>query len=207
MPYSDAFPKEKAAAIKAIALDEALPEGHLRLAYAAMNLDWDWATEGKELKRALELIQTLADVRWLLQLSGTYGPHLQKHFEMQVALQRDPISNRGFQTSALLYDYARQYDQALLQMQRASALQHEPAELIYALAVIYVEEGSMRRRFSSFRSGRSTPCPGPYGERVRSHGTRGGSARDDLRTAKARAKHRHRKIRNRIGLCRAGEKG
>ena len=59
MPYSEAFPKEKAAAIKAIALDEALPEGHVQLAHAAMNLDWDWATEGKEFKRASSSIQTL----------------------------------------------------------------------------------------------------------------------------------------------------
>ena len=50
-----AFPKEKAEATKAIALDEALPEGHAELADAAMSLDWDWATHGKELKRALAL--------------------------------------------------------------------------------------------------------------------------------------------------------
>ena len=152
MPYSDAFPKEKAAAIKAIALDEALPEGHLRLAYAAMNLDWDWATEGKELKRALELNPNSADVRWSY---SSYLEHMgripEAISEMQVALQLDPISSRGFQTSALLYYYARQYDQALLQMQRASALQHEPAELIYALAVIYVEKGMYEEAIQQFQ--------------------------------------------------------
>ena len=152
MPYSEAFPKEKAAAIKAIALDEALPDGHVALARAAMNLDWDWATEGKEFQRALELNPSSADVRWAysgyLEHMGRLSEALS---EMQVALQLDPISSRGFQTSALLYYWARQYDQALLQMQRASALPHDPAELIYALAVIYVEKGMYEEAIEQFR--------------------------------------------------------
>jgi len=48
MAYSEAFPKQKAEALKAIELDDALPEGHVERANAAMNLDWDWATQGKE---------------------------------------------------------------------------------------------------------------------------------------------------------------
>ena len=97
MPYSEAFPKEKAAAIKAIALDEALPEGHVQLAHAAMNLDWDWATEGKEFKRALELNPNSAPVRWAysfyLERMGRLPEAIS---ELQLALQLDPISSRAF---------------------------------------------------------------------------------------------------------------
>jgi tetratricopeptide (TPR) repeat protein len=152
MPYSEAFPKEKAAAIKAIALDEALPEGHVALAHAAMNLDWDWATEGKEFKRALDLNPNSADVHW--SYSG-YLEHMgrlpEAISEMQRALQLDPISSRAFQASAFVYYNARQYDQALLQMQRASALHHEPLELIYALGVIYVEKGMYEEAIQQFQ--------------------------------------------------------
>jgi TolB-like protein len=141
MPYSEAFPKEKAAAIRAIALDEALPEGHVQLAHAAMYLDWDWATEGREFKRALDLNRNSAPVRW------AYSNYLERMgllpeaiSQLQLALQLDPISSRAYHNSAFGYYYARQYDQALLQMQHASALHHEPAELIFPLAVIYVEK-------------------------------------------------------------------
>ena len=141
MPYSEAFPKEKAAAIKAIALDEALPEGHVQLAHAAMNLDWDWATEGKEFKRALDLNANSAPVRWAysnyLERMGRLPEALS---QLQLALQLDPISSRAYHNTAFGYYYARQYDQALLQMQHAAALHHEPAELIFPLAVIYVEK-------------------------------------------------------------------
>jgi TolB-like protein/thioredoxin-like negative regulator of GroEL len=152
MPYSEAFPKEKAAAIKAIALDEALPEGHVQLAQAAMDLDWDWATEGKEFKRALELNPNSAAVRW------AYSNYLERMgrlpeaiSELQLALQLDPISSRAYHNTAFGYYFARQYDQALLQMQHASALRHEPAELIFPLAVIYVEKGMYDEAIQQFQ--------------------------------------------------------
>jgi TolB-like protein/tetratricopeptide (TPR) repeat protein len=152
MPYSEAFPKEKAAAMKAIALDEALPEGHVQLAQAAMDLDWDWATEGKEFERALELNPNSAAVRW------AYSNYLERMgrlpeaiSELQLALQLDPISSRAFHSSAFVYYYARQYDQALLQMQHAGALPHEPAELTFPLAVIYVEKGMYEEAIQQFQ--------------------------------------------------------
>ena len=152
MPYSEAFPKEKAAAIKAIALDEALPEGHVQLAHAAMNLEWDWATEGKEFKRALELNPNSAPVRW------AYSNYLERMgrlpeaiSELQLALQLDPLSSRAYHNTAFGYYFARQYDQALLQMQHASALRHEPAELIFPLAVIYVEKGMYQEAIQQFQ--------------------------------------------------------
>jgi len=49
------------------------------------------------------------------------------------------------------YGYARQYDQALLQMQHASALRHEPAELIFPLAVIYVEKNMYQEAIQQFQ--------------------------------------------------------
>jgi TolB-like protein/lipopolysaccharide biosynthesis regulator YciM len=152
MPYSEAFPKEKAAAMKAIALDEALPEGHVQLAHAAMNLDWDWSTEEKEFTRALELNPNSAPVRW------AYSNYLERMgrlreaiSELQLALQLDPISSRAFHNSAFGYYYARQYDQALLQMQHASALHHEPEELTFPLAVIYVEKGMYDEAIQQFQ--------------------------------------------------------
>jgi TolB-like protein/thioredoxin-like negative regulator of GroEL len=152
MPYSEAFPNAKAAAIKAIALDEALPEGHVRLAHAAMNLDWDWATEGKEFRRALELNPNSAPVRW------AYSNYLERMgrlreaiSQLQLALHLDPISSRAFHNTAFGYYYARQYDQALLQMQHASALRHEPGELFFPLAVIYVEKGMYDEAIQQFQ--------------------------------------------------------
>jgi TolB-like protein/tetratricopeptide (TPR) repeat protein len=152
MPYSEAFPNAKAAAIKAIALDEALPEGHVELAHAAMNLDWDWATEGKEFKRALDLNPNSAPVRWAYSNYLERMGHVPEAIsQLQLALQLDPISSRAFHNTAFGYYYARQYDQALLQMQHAAALHHEPGELIFPLAVIYVEKGMYDEAIQQFQ--------------------------------------------------------
>ena len=51
---SDNLPKAKAAAKKALELDDALAEAHAALAYAAF-FDWDWTSAEREFKRAIEL--------------------------------------------------------------------------------------------------------------------------------------------------------
>src|SRR5438876_11074354 len=52
---SDSFPKAKAAARKALELDDTLAEAHAALAYAVFLADWDWPSTEREFKRAIEL--------------------------------------------------------------------------------------------------------------------------------------------------------
>lgn len=55
MPSKNALSHAKAAALKAIELDDALAEPHASLAFIAETYEWDWATAEREYKRALEL--------------------------------------------------------------------------------------------------------------------------------------------------------
>jgi TolB-like protein len=54
LPPSDTLPKAKAAAMKALELDDTLAEAHAALAYATF-FDWDWPSAEREFKRAIEL--------------------------------------------------------------------------------------------------------------------------------------------------------
>src|SRR5262249_9739791 len=54
LPPVDALPKAKAAAQKALEIDEKLAEAHAALGYAAF-FDWDWVSAEREFKRAIEL--------------------------------------------------------------------------------------------------------------------------------------------------------
>ena len=142
MPYTQAFPKQKSEAIKAIELDDDLPEGHVELASAALNLDWDWGTQEREFKRALALNPNSAPVRW------AYANHLERLGriaeaidESKAALELDPVSSRAYMNSAFSYYFAHQYDVALAQMQRASELPHTMMELTFPLGDIYAEKG------------------------------------------------------------------
>ena len=52
---SEAFPKAKANARKALELDEGLAEAHVSLAYSALVYDWNYAEAEKEFRKAIEL--------------------------------------------------------------------------------------------------------------------------------------------------------
>ncbi|WP_353072093.1 TPR end-of-group domain-containing protein [Tunturiibacter gelidiferens] len=152
MPYSEAFPWQKTEAIKAIQLDDALPEGHVELANAAMNLDWDWSTQGNEFKRALELNPSSAQVRWAYSSYLERMGHIAEAIsESKVALQLDPVSSRTSINSAWNYYFARQYDKSLAQMQRVSELQNSPSEIAFPLGVIYVEKGMYEEAIQKFQ--------------------------------------------------------
>src|SRR5207302_4750783 len=54
-PSKDTLSRAKAAALKAIELDDTLAEAHASLAFIAETHEWDWARAEREYKRALEL--------------------------------------------------------------------------------------------------------------------------------------------------------
>ena len=58
----EVMPKAKAAAMKAIELDDSLAEAHASLGYVKLNFDWDWPGAEGEFRRALELNPNLASV-------------------------------------------------------------------------------------------------------------------------------------------------
>jgi TolB-like protein/Tfp pilus assembly protein PilF len=142
MPYTEAFSLQKSEALKAIALDDSRPEPHLELGIAAMNQSWDWATESRELQRALELNANAANVHWAYaNYLDRVGRSSEAVAEAKLALQLDPVSSRSFMNTAFIYYFDRQYDQALTQMQKAAALHAEPVEILFPLGDIYVEKG------------------------------------------------------------------
>jgi serine/threonine protein kinase/tetratricopeptide (TPR) repeat protein len=55
LPPNETLPKAKAAAMKALELDETLGEAQAALAFAAWFYDWDWPTAEREFKAAIKL--------------------------------------------------------------------------------------------------------------------------------------------------------
>ena len=117
---SEAAPKAKAAALKAVALDDAIAEAHYALACVRAWSDWDWAGAEPEFKRAIELNPSFPDAR-------AYYSHYLMIMErpkealpqMERALELDPF-NVLFQTIyAIDLLYLRRYDDAIAQARRA----------------------------------------------------------------------------------------
>jgi TolB-like protein/Tfp pilus assembly protein PilF len=150
--YAEAFAQQKAAAQKAIELDDSRPEPHLELGFAAMNQDWDWGTQNKEFRRALELNPNSAAVHWAYAnyLSRVRLPE-DAVAEAKRALQLDPVSSRSYMRLSFVYYYARQYDDALAQVERAIALHPDPLEVAFPLSIIHVEKRQFDKAIQDFQ--------------------------------------------------------
>ena len=89
----EAFPKAKAAAIKALELDSTLSEAHNSLAFCFDAFDWDFESAAREFRRAIELNPGYATAHhwyaWHLSLMGQYDEAIA---EMRKAKNLDPLS-------------------------------------------------------------------------------------------------------------------
>jgi tetratricopeptide (TPR) repeat protein len=93
MTPKEAYPKAKAAALKALELDSSLGEAHNSLAFVLDGYDWDLDAGGKEFRRAIELNPGYATAHhwyaWHLALLGRYDEAIA---EMKRAESLDPLS-------------------------------------------------------------------------------------------------------------------
>jgi tetratricopeptide (TPR) repeat protein len=152
MPYAAAFSLQESEALKAIALDDTNPEPHIYLADAALDERWDWDTEEKELKRALEINANASNAHWAYAFFlSRIGLHGRAIAEANIAQQLDPVSFRSSFNLGYLYYYARQYDRALEQMQKAEAFHTNLFETPFPDAIIYVEKGLYDQSIKEFK--------------------------------------------------------
>jgi tetratricopeptide (TPR) repeat protein len=93
MTTQEALPKAKAAAMKALELDNSLSEAHTSLAFCLDGFDWDLEAGDKEFRRAIELNPGYATAHhwyaWHLILLGRNSEAIA---EMRKAKDLDPLS-------------------------------------------------------------------------------------------------------------------
>jgi len=119
----DAMPKAKAAAVRALELDETLAESHASLGVAKLFYDWDWPGAEKEFRRALELNPSLVEAHLgeatYLATLGRFDDALA---EDKLALSLDPASPRA-RVASLLHSYlARRFDRTIEECRKAIEL-------------------------------------------------------------------------------------
>jgi TolB-like protein/Flp pilus assembly protein TadD len=120
----DAFPKARAAALRAIALDSTLGEAHASLGLITAAYDRNWTAAEARFRRALTLSpnSVYAHMWYATFVLTPLGRHDEAIAEMRRAEALDPVSlpvrlNVGFR-----YYYARRYDDAIVECQRALEL-------------------------------------------------------------------------------------
>jgi serine/threonine protein kinase/tetratricopeptide (TPR) repeat protein len=117
LPPKDAFPKAKAAALKALQFDPDLSEAHTPLAAVLWLHDWQWQEAQKEFKRTLELNPSYPTANhWHAEYLTTMGRPAEAIAQMRNGQELDPLSLIINVAIGWAYYMARRYDEALEQL-------------------------------------------------------------------------------------------
>jgi serine/threonine-protein kinase len=113
LPPHDAYPKAKAAAEKALELDDTLAEAHTSLAFAKVQYDWDWPGAEREFQKALALNPNYATAhQWYSEYLSAMGRHDEALREIRRAQELDPLSLIIHAVVGRALYFARRYDEA-----------------------------------------------------------------------------------------------
>jgi serine/threonine protein kinase/Flp pilus assembly protein TadD len=110
----EVMPKAKAAAVRAIELDDSLAEAHAALGYVKLNFDWDWPGAEHEFQRAIELNPNLprAHVGYAQYLLTTRrAEEASVQFDRADAI--DPLSGQSHMDRSYLLFNARRFLEAI----------------------------------------------------------------------------------------------
>ena len=125
-PQNELMPKARAAALRALELDEGLAEAHASLALIEENYDYDWPGSEKEFRRAIELNPQYATAhQWYAEFLSRQGRFDEAFAESSQAQQLDPLSLIIATDHASILYYSRQYESAIEQYR--SVLELDPA--------------------------------------------------------------------------------
>ncbi len=142
IPTKEGSAKAKAAAMKALAIDDLIGEAHTSLAVATLAYEWDFARAEKEFKRAIELSPGYATGRqWYAGYLAQMGRLEEAIAESKRARDLDPLSPSINTTLAQKFIYTRQYDAAIEHLRKTLELDPNFAVAHSWLAWAYLEKG------------------------------------------------------------------
>jgi serine/threonine-protein kinase len=149
----EAMPKAKEAAQRALAIDNALGEAHASLAYIAFFYDWDWAAAERGFKRALELNPNNADTHhWYSHFLMGQGRIEESLIQSKRALELSPFDILFNIHLGWHYLYARQYDQALEQIEKTVEMDKNFAQTYPWLGLILEQKGRYAEAIAAFQN-------------------------------------------------------
>ena len=165
MPPSHTLPKAKAAALKAIQIDESLAEPHVSLAHVSYFYDRDAATAEREFKRAIELNpkNPQAHQWYAIFLSIIPSRMPEALAEIRRAHELDPTNLSVNAWYGRILGLAGQLDQAIEQLRKTVEL--EPTFLIgrYRLGQAYAEKQMYSQAIEEFSKVMNLPTGRPLG--------------------------------------------
>jgi serine/threonine protein kinase/tetratricopeptide (TPR) repeat protein len=141
-PVDEVMPKAKAAARKALEIDDNIAESHVEMGAVDTMYDFDWAGAEREFKRAIELSPNYAPAHsyysWYLIAVGRTEEALA---ESRRAEELDPLSTEISSFIGWWLYLARRYDEAVKQLGKCLDLDPNYANCYWILGQTYEQQG------------------------------------------------------------------
>jgi len=151
----EAMAKAKAAAERALEIDDRLAEAHSALALVLFRHEWNWVEAERQFKRAIELDPNYAIAHHYYGRYLSAAGRLDEAIgEVKLAQELDPVSLRISTTLAEMFYLDRRYDEAIAQFRKTLEMDpnfasaHEFLSLAYEQKQLYREsvEEALRSR-------------------------------------------------------------
>ncbi|HUO84993.1 MAG TPA: protein kinase, partial [Thermoanaerobaculia bacterium] len=195
LPPSEAYPKAKAAAQRALGIDPELAEAHVSLAFAQLYYDWAFDDSEHSFRRAIDLNPgyALAHHFFAIHLGS------QKRFEESIeearrALEIDPLSIAANMTLGWMLYEARRFEEAIEQELKALEMDPTFAAADFFLANSLFQAGRTQQAIVRFQeavetSGRNPRAVGALGHALGASGREADARKllDELERMSARA--------------------
>jgi tetratricopeptide (TPR) repeat protein len=157
VPYAGAsrettWPKARAAAEKALALDSTLAEAHTALAYGTMIYGWDWHAAEASFRRAIAANPNYATGHhWYADFLAGRGRLEESLSEMQRAHLLDPLSRIIGAELGWIYYLMDRNDEAEAQIRRVLALDPNYPHGSLILGLVFMDEGQYAEAIQELR--------------------------------------------------------
>jgi len=186
LPPKEAYPNGRAAALKALELDDSLAEPHATLGAIKRDFEWDWQGADEEFLRAIHINPGLAEAHhWRGTLMSIQGFHSEALREKTKALEIDPLSVVIRTDVGRMLYFARNFDDAIERFLAAIDMDpHHPIAHSW-LGTVYQQKGRFDEAISELQKGRSLSDDSSYALAQLGHGYAVAGLENDARAVLA----------------------
>ena len=157
-----AYPKAKAAALKALEIDDRLAEAYCSLGFSRLLYDWDFTGAERDFKRAIELSPNYPNAHdgygFYLKAVGRHREAIEKGLEVE---RLDPLSPFAHISLGYAYYFARDFEKAIEECNKALELDRYSTFAYRNLGLAYLQRGSLENAINALSKAVTFSSGGP----------------------------------------------
>lgn len=158
----DVMPKSKAAALRALEIDNGLGEAYTTLAYVETLYDWNWDRSQQDFRQAIARKPNYAQAHlWYGMHLAAMGHHDESIAEVKRAQALDPLSLITNTSVGLMLYFAGRYDDSIQQYHKVLELDPNFFVAHWELGLAYEEKGMLQEARSELEKARALSPDNP----------------------------------------------